>query len=142
MELLVTQLAKKFPAFYRTLRFTTVFSRTHSWYLQWARCTQSTTFHPTSIRPILILSSHLQLGLLSGLFPSRFLTKTLYAFFITLMCAAYPAHNIFLYLITPTPFGKVNRLWSSSLCSLLQLLTTSSIIGPNILLSILFSSSV
>jgi hypothetical protein len=36
-----------------------------------------------------MLSSHLSLGLPSGLFPSGFPTKILYAF---LMCATYPAH--------------------------------------------------
>ena len=34
--------------------------------------------HPTSWRPILILSTHLPLGLSSVLFPSGFPTKTLY----------------------------------------------------------------
>ena len=34
--------------------------------------------HPTSWRSILILSSHLDLGLPGGLFPSGFPTKTLY----------------------------------------------------------------
>jgi hypothetical protein len=35
---------------------------------------------PTLWRSILILSSHLRLGLLSGLFPSDFPTKTLHTF--------------------------------------------------------------
>ena len=35
------------------------------------------TSHPTSLRSILILSSHLNLGLPSGFFPSGFPTKTL-----------------------------------------------------------------
>jgi hypothetical protein len=34
--------------------------------------------HVTSCRSILVLSSHLHLGLTSGLFPSGFPTKTLY----------------------------------------------------------------
>ena len=40
---------------------------------------QSTYPHPTSWRSILILYNHLRLGLPSGLFPSCFPTKTLYA---------------------------------------------------------------
>jgi hypothetical protein len=39
----------------------------------------STCLHPTSRKSISILSSLLRLGLTSSLFPSRFLTKTLYA---------------------------------------------------------------
>jgi hypothetical protein len=38
-------------------------------------------------------------------------------------------------------FGEACKLWSSSSCSLLQYLATSSFLGPNILLSILFSDT-
>ena len=47
--------------------------------LSWASPIQSIYPHPTSWRSILILSTHLRLGLSSGLFPSGFPTKTLYA---------------------------------------------------------------
>ena len=46
--------------------------------ISWASSIQSIPPHPTSWRSILILSSHLWLGLSSGLFPSGFLTKTLF----------------------------------------------------------------
>jgi hypothetical protein len=45
--------------------------------LSWVSSIQTIPPHPTSWRSILILSSHLRLGLPSGLFPSGFPTKTL-----------------------------------------------------------------
>jgi hypothetical protein len=42
--------------------------------------TQSTPSHPISLRYILILSTHLRLGLPSGLLPYGFPTNILYAF--------------------------------------------------------------
>lgn len=47
-----------------------------------------------SLSSILILSSHLLLGLLSGLFSLGFPTKILYAFRFDLVPATYPAHII------------------------------------------------
>jgi hypothetical protein len=48
--------------------------------LSWARPIQFKPPQPISRRSILILSTHLRLGLPSGLLPSRFPTNNLYAF--------------------------------------------------------------
>ena len=64
------QLVKKFPAFHGTPRFITALTSVRHLFLSWASPIQSTCPHPTSWRSILILSTHLRLGLPSGLFPS------------------------------------------------------------------------
>jgi len=43
---------KKFPTFYGTYRFTTVFAEAHDLPLPWARWIQSTKSHPISLRAI------------------------------------------------------------------------------------------
>ena len=63
------QLVKKFPAFYETQRFITAFTSFRHPSLSWASPFQSTYPQPTSCRSILILFTHLRLGLPSGLFP-------------------------------------------------------------------------
>ena len=77
-KLISFQPVKKFPAFYGTWEFITAFTSAHHTSLSLASPIQSIPSHPTSWRSILILSSHLHLGLPSGLFPSGFPTKTLY----------------------------------------------------------------
>ena len=72
------QLVKKFPAFHGTWRFITTLTSICHLSLSWASPIQSIYPHPTSWRSILILSTHLRLGLPSGLFPSGFPTKNLY----------------------------------------------------------------
>ena len=103
--------------------------------LSWASPIQSTYPHPTSWRSILILSTHLCVGLSSGLFPADLPTKTLYAPLSSPIHAICPAHLILLNFITCTILGEEYRSVSSSLCNLLHSPVTMSLLGPNILLN-------
>jgi hypothetical protein len=71
----VPQLLKNFPICYGARRFITVFLRARHWSLSWARFIQSIISHIIFLTYILILSSHLRLGLLSSLFLSGFPLK-------------------------------------------------------------------
>jgi len=93
------------------------------------------------LRSNLILSSHLRIGIPSGLFPSGFLTKTLYTPLISPVSATCPNHHIIPDLITRIEFSEEYRSLSSLLCSLLYMSDTTSLLGPNILISTLFSDT-
>ena len=87
------------------------------------------------------ITLQLHLGLLSGLFPSSFPTKTLYASLLSLMRATCPSHLILVNLIARIIFGEQCRSLSSSLCIFLHSPVTSSLLGPNTLISTLFSNT-
>ena len=125
------QLVKKFPAFYGTRRFITALTSVRHLSLSWASPIQFIYQHPTSWRSILILSTHLRLGL-----P----TKTLYTPLSSSICSTCPAHLILLDFITRTILGEEYKSFSSSLCNLFHSPVTSSFLGPNILLNTMFSN--
>jgi hypothetical protein len=112
--------------------FITLFTRARHLSLSWARFFVSTASHPISLTSIIILSSHLLPGLPSDLFPSRFQTNILYAFLFSPICVTCPVHLILLDFITLMMSGEVCKLWSSSLCGLLQSPATYSLplLGP------------
>jgi hypothetical protein len=80
-NLIASRLVKKFPVFYGTRRFITVFTRARSSKLYSARWIQSASIHPISLTDGLV-SSYLSLGTPNDIFLSGFPTKILYLFII------------------------------------------------------------
>jgi len=118
--------------------FITAFKRGRHLPLSWARSIYAFT---TDLRHILILFTHLQQGLPSGLSLSL-LNVSPPSSCMDLSSPPERPHSahLILYLMTRIMFGEQYRSRSSS-CSLLQFPVTSSHLGPNIFLSTLFSDT-
>ena len=96
---------------------------------------------PIASKSVLILSSHLRLGLPSCVDSSSFTMKILYAFLLSTIRDVCPTHLMRFDLITRIVFGEQCRSLSSSLCSLLHSPVTSPLLYSNIFLSTLFSKT-
>ena len=110
-----SQLGKKFPALYGTRWSITAFSRARLLSLYSARLIQPMHLHPTSRRSILILSSHLRLGLPSSLLPSGLPSKTLYTPLLSPIRAACPDRLILHDLISRIVFGEYRSVGSTDM---------------------------
>ena len=108
-ELTGLQLVNKFLAFHGTRRFITALTSVRLLSLSWASPIQSIYPHHTSWRFILIVSTHLGLGLPIGLLPFGFPSKTLYTPLSSTISATCPAHLILLDFITRTILGEEYR---------------------------------
>jgi hypothetical protein len=97
------QSLKNIPIFHGTRRLITVFTRALHLSLSWTRWIQSIPPHHIYLRSILILSSHLPSGLPSGLLPSGFPTKTLFALIFGPCYMPYQSH--------PPSLHHSNYIW-------------------------------
>jgi len=137
-KITIYQLLKKFPGFYISQKFINTFTSACQLSLSWASSNQSIPSNPTSWG-LILLSSHLRLSHPVFLFPQVFPQTPVYTSPLPLRvtCQAY---LIFLHFITRRLLSE-NRSLSSSLCSFLHSLVSSTLLGPNILLSTLFSNT-
>jgi hypothetical protein len=89
-----------------------MFTTARHWSLSWARCIQFTPSHPASLRSILILSSHLHVGLLSGIFTFSDHSFIWIFHFSHACCMHHPSH--------PPWFDHPNNIeWSVQIKKLL-----------------------
>ena len=85
-KLPVPQLVKKFSESYWTRKFTTAFTNARQLLLSWVKSILPTPQNPISSISVLILSSHLSVGLRSDLFYLGFCTRSLQTLLSPVRC--------------------------------------------------------
>jgi len=100
----------QFKSYVNIIKFVLKCKRIGVFFMVWtmtlllSRWMQSASSHTITLRVILMLCSHLCLGLINVLFPSCFLTTVLYLFIISLVCyMPHPSH--------PPGFDHHNNIW-------------------------------
>jgi hypothetical protein len=138
----VSQLLRNFLKFRNSRRSITAFTISRHSYLFRTRLIQYQAFHYISQRCILTVTVHLHIDLPSGLLTSCFPTNILLYHHFVLMRATFFAYLTLLDLISLLILSWENNRRSSSLYSFFfKTPNTSSLFGPNILFSTLFSNA-
>jgi hypothetical protein len=112
--------SQEIPRIYGNQKFITVFTSVRHLSLSWTRSIQSPQPPPTPWRSLLILFSHLHLGLPNGFVPAGLPTKTLCTPRPSPRRATGPAHLSLLDFTIRKILGKEYRSLSSSLGNFLQ----------------------
>jgi hypothetical protein len=133
--------SQEIPLLFLNLGFISVFTTAHRWTLSWGTWIQSTSSHSISGRSILILSSHLRLGLPSCVFHSGFPTNTLVYISQLFYSWPIPCRSHIPWFHQSNSIWCIVQVWSSSLCSFLHPSSTFSLLGANIIHSTLFSNT-
>lgn len=122
---------KKFPAFCWTEKCIVLFTWAWHWFPSWVRGIQSTALHFVSLRYILVVSSHLLLGLTCCL-PIRLYRHCIMCIFlISSVLSTWLSHATLLDLVTLLILGKEFEVWSYSLWTFLQSAVNYCLIGSN-----------
>ena len=133
--------ASQFPAFYGTQRFITMFTRACHLSLLWVRSIQSMPFTPLPEDLCCYYPPIYAWVFQAVSFHQASAPKPCMHHSSPPHVLHAPTHFILLNLIIWIIFGEEYRSWSSSICSFLHSPVSSSLFGPNILRSTLFSKA-
>jgi hypothetical protein len=134
-NLTLPQLVMSFPS-----RFITAFARTRYLFFSWARLIHSTLIHHICFKSIVILPFSLRVDIKKDILSFEFSHQNPASIFLRphIWHTPRPSHCSWLDHSNSILWGVIP--WMSSLCNFLQALFPSSLLGPSVFLSSLFSN--